>query len=287
MKELKSIRKHTLLITILFQSTIILIYNTSILSATSLDLLKRNVLNYNIYIPIIVVLVIASLKIIEGYEKIQIELSSVKTNIKAMEELLILLRVERHDYISHIQSIQSLLYLEELIELSSYVEGISKQYNMTSQIIRVGHPVLAAILNIKSHEAHEKGIAFYINCKDKVDNIRLNSWELTSVFSNLIGNAIEAAMIDSKSKWVKLVIHHYDNDYIIKIENPGNINSDIIKSLYDPGVSTKNSTRSGYGLYICKKILYKYNGDIKVKNTNTNTVVVTVTLPKGKIGSVK
>ncbi|MCC5911829.1 MAG: GHKL domain-containing protein, partial [Clostridiaceae bacterium] len=197
------------------------------------------------------------------------------------EELITLLRTERHDYISHIQSIEALLYLEEYEELSDYVKGIATEYRVTSQIVRVGHPALTAILNTKREIAQEKGIDFIIECRHKIDNIELNSWELNSLFSNLVENAIESASLESERKNINLIIDRLDNDYIIIIENSGQLDDSLLESLYEPGISTKGSSARGYGLYICKNILDKYKGSIEAKNTNNHTVVFTITLPIG------
>ncbi|MCC5911714.1 MAG: GHKL domain-containing protein, partial [Clostridiaceae bacterium] len=197
------------------------------------------------------------------------------------EELITLLRTERHDYISHIQSIEALLYLEEYEELSDYVKGIATEYRVISQIVRVGHPAFTAILNTKREVAKEKGIDFIIDCRHKMDNIELNSWELNSLFSNLIENAIESAALEPKRKKINLIIDRLDDNFIISIENSGRLDDNLLASLYEPGISTKGSTARGYGLYICKNILDKYKGNIEAKNTKNQTVVFTITLPIG------
>ncbi|MDR5658811.1 GHKL domain-containing protein [Serpentinicella sp. ANB-PHB4] len=283
MIRLKNTGKYILIFTILFQTILILMLNTSIRMADSLDSLKNNIFIYNILIISITILVIISLARVGEYEAKQTELNLVKTNMKAVEELITLLKTERHDYVSHIQSINALLYLQEYEELSNYITGISKEYRTTNQIIRVGHPVLTAILNTKREVAQEKGINFEINCKEKIDKIKLNSWELNNLATNLIENAIEAAILMPKDeRWINITLGHCKRGYSIQIENPGCISNNIQKALFEAGISTKDVKTRGYGLHICKKIMDKYNGSINVENTARKTVVFTAILPRGE-----
>lgn len=278
---MKNLNKFILLATMLFQTIIILTFNTSILAANSLVYLKRNIPLFNIAIIATTFLVIMSFRKISEYEAKQSELNFIKSYINSVEDILSILRTERHDYICHIQSIQALLFLQEYDELTSYIEGLTKNYRTINQIIRVGNPILTAIINTKREVAQEKGISFIIECKHMFGSIRLTSWELSSLFSNLIENAIEATASESKEKWIKLTLDCRNNEYIIQIENPGVIGNDIFNYLFEIGVSTKDSLTRGYGLHICKKIIDKYNGDMQVKNTSKQTVLVTIKLPKG------
>jgi sensor histidine kinase regulating citrate/malate metabolism len=146
----------------------------------------------------------------------------------------------------------------------------------------VGHPALTALLNSKREIVQEKGIYFHIDCRHKIDIIEWTSWELCSLFSNLIENAIEAVTSIIGEKWIRLTMDDQDDSYMIEIENPGQIEQEVIDTLHEPGVSTKDSVGRGYGLHICKKIVDKYSGTIEFKNTKKNTVVFTVRLPRGE-----
>ncbi|SNT22011.1 Sensor_kinase_SpoOB-type, alpha-helical domain [Anaerovirgula multivorans] len=279
---MKSKGNYIIISTILFQGILILLFTSSILRAYSLEILKKNIPFINIVIIATTILIIISFKRLRLYEARQIELKLIKTNMEAVEKLITILRTERHDYIAHIQCIQALAYLEEYEELAEYVQGISTNYRVTNQMIRVGHPALTALLNSKREVAQEKGINFTINCRYKLDTISISAWELCSLVSNLIENAIEAACMTAGEKWIQFTIDYYENSYVLEIENTGQIDFELINILYEPGTSTKDSVARGYGLHICKKILEKYQGTIEFKNTHSNTVIFTVRLPRGE-----
>ena len=255
-------------------------FNTSILNAYSLEQLKGNIPVYNLKIIITSFLIVVSLIKIREYESKNIELKITQNNLRSIEELLTLLRTERHEYVTNLQSIEALLFLEEYKELTEYVKGVSSNYRLNSEIIKVGNPALSAIISRKREEAKEKGVSFYTSFKRKIDSIQLSSWELCSIFSNIIQNAIEACATVTGEKWIKLTIDGNVDYYIITLENTGQIVSNIINELLEAGVSTKDSITRGYGLYICNSIINSAKGTIAFGNTSNDTVIFTIKLPR-------
>lgn len=283
MRVLKNKSKYIIISTLLFQTTIIFINSILVSNLNSLSELKKSIPLINILFltaSILAIFVFVSIRKLSYYEKKEIELKLVKSNMENVEELITLLKTQRHDYLKHIQSIGALLYLEEYKELSCYIHGISKEYRFTSEIVRLGNTALTALINTKREIAIEKGIFFNIECKQKIGNIKIESWELCSLFSNLIGNAIEAVSMMDNEKWVRISTDYNDRNYIFEIENKGFINEKIIEKLFHPGITSNDSNKRGYGLYISKKIVNKYKGNIDVKNTNYGTVLTTIVLPQ-------
>lgn len=279
--------KYTIILTMLLQSSIIVLFNILILNLVTLNVIKEGIIFFYILViitAITTVLMFISLKKFSYYEKKEAEFKLIKANMENTEELIKLLHSQRHDYLTHIQSIGALLYLEEYKELAKYLKGISKEYRFTSEIVRIGHPALTALINAKREIAREKGIFFYVKCKRKIYNMEIPSWDLCSLFSNVVENAIEAASMTQGKKWIKLIIDYCDNNFIFEIENTGQIEENIMKDLFKQGNTSKSSAGRGYGLYISKKILDKYEGSIDIKNTTESTVVSTITLT-GEVGN--
>lgn len=252
----------------------------SLFNSASLITLKKSIPFFNFLIAVTTILMLISLKKLSYYEKKEAEFKLMKANMESTEQLLNLMHTQRHDYLTHIQSIGALLYLEEYEELSDYLKGISKEYRFTSEIVRIGHPALTALINTKKEIAHRKGIMFYIKCKTKINYLEIDSWDLCSMFSNLIENALEAASMSEGKRWIKVIVDYYDESFIFEVENTGHINKDILEKLFEAGITSKASTGRGYGLYISKKIVNKHNGDIELKNTNHGTVISTIKLPR-------
>lgn len=221
-----------------------------------------------------------SMKKLDYYVEKEAELKLVKANMENTEELITILNAQKSDYLAHLQSISALIYLEEYEELSKYLKGITKEYNYTNEIIRFGHPALTALINTKREIAREKGIFFYTKVNSEIDNIEVPSWDLCSLISNLIENAIEEVLTKEGKKWIKIILSYNDGNYVLEIENKGHIEETVISKLFiEPGITTKASTGRGYGLYLSQKIVNKYGGDIDINNTDYGTVISTVRLP--------
>lgn len=228
----------------------------------------------------LVIFAFISMKKLDYYVEKEAELKLLKANMENTEELITILNAHKSDYMTHLQSISALIYLEEYEELSKYLEGITKDYNYSKEIIKFGHPALTALINTKREIAREKGIFFYIKVNCEIDDIEISSWDLCSLVSNLLENAIEAVLAEEGKKWVKIIVNYNEGSYVFEIENKGRINDFIINKLFvEPGITTKASTGRGYGLYLSKKIVDRYGGYIGTSNTEYGTVIFTVRLP--------
>ncbi len=276
---LENKNSYIILTTMLLQSVLLIIMDFTIMGASSLTSLKKVIPLFNIVIATTTFFMLVAFKRTNEYIKKETELELVKQSMKNTEELLSLIRSHRHDYLVHIQAINSLLYLKEYDELSEYIKGISKEYRFTSEIIRLGNPTLTALINTKKKIIEEKGILFHVKCKSKVSILDMNSWDLSSLISNLIENAMEASMIAEGDRWIKFTVDYCNNNYIFEIENTGHIREDIFEDILKPGVSSKNSVGRGYGLFIAKNIVNNYNGNISFQNTEQNSVKFIISLP--------
>lgn len=280
---LKNTNKYIITLTMLFQSLVIFVLIFLIFNSVTLSVIKKSIIVFDIVIITTILATIftfISLRKFSYYEKKEAEFKLIKANMNSTEELINLLNSQRLEYLTHIQSIGALVYLEEYEELSKYLKGISKNYRFNGGIIRIGHPALTALINAKREIAREKNIFFYTRIKQKLNCMNIPSWDLCILFSNLIENAIEAASMTEGKKWMKVVIDYYNNNFVFEIENTGQMENNIMKNLFKQGNTSKSSSGRGYGLYISKKILDKYNGSIDIKNTDIGTVLCTLTLPR-------
>ncbi len=97
---------------------------------------------------------------------------------------------------------------------------------------------------------------------------------LPCVFDNLFRNVVEHAGSESK---VIINVLIENNQAIIEFSDDGpGIDKSIISKLFQKGIST---TGGGYGLYLSKKIIEAYEGEIEVVNKDMSGTTFRIVLP--------
>jgi signal transduction histidine kinase len=123
-----------------------------------------------------------------------------------------------------------------------------------------------------------------IKLEQNIDDIEIQNYknEIIHVLLNICNNAKDAIVENSiQNPKVSIDVTH-DKD-ILKIEisdNGGGIDSSVIDKIFEPYVSTKSeSSGTGLGLYLCKKIIDdKCAGKLYAKNSDIGAIFV-VELP--------
>lgn len=195
-------------------------------------------------------------------------LFALETNNRALEEALAIqnsnsenLRKIRHDIVKH--TANAVLLIENgnanaaanlLRNVGDSVGKVVPKYN-----INTGNSVVDAIISSRAALCESKGISFTY-CIEPLDEIKIETSDLSSLLSNLLDNAVEAAE-KTTNGIIKIDIFKYKAYLDIRIENsfPGK------NSIVHSGMrllSTKfDGAMHGYGTQIIEGIAQKYNGD--------------------------
>ncbi len=270
--------------TILVQSLLIVILNQIIFVSDDLITLKKLAPLVNLIVLILTILVLHSIKEIEGNAKKTIEMELLKTHLKQIEDLITTLQIQKHEYARHVQTIQAMLYMDELDSVRNYIDGISKNYRHTEDMVHVENPALAVLLNSKKKVAESYDISFDFAIKCNITKLNIPSWDLCSIIGNLLDNAFEAANQnkDVKKGNVGLEIKLEGKKYKIYVYNNGSrILSREQDLIFKEGYTTKDSKARGYGLYIVKTLVDQYEGEIKIKSGKKTTFTVSFPIEEG------
>jgi sensor histidine kinase regulating citrate/malate metabolism len=193
----------------------------------------------------------------------------------ALADAMNLIRAERHDHINHLQVLYGLIYDKQLSETHTYLDNLNANYRFNTQLINISHPILRALLKIKKSIAESNGIIFKLNIESKLDKFKMSQSDVTSVFGNIIDNAIDAVnnlSMDTK-KEINFQIDETHDSYCISISNSGPaIENEVLKNIFKEGFSTKGGNR-GYGLSTVKSIINNYRGEIYYSGTGFNIVI--------------
>lgn len=100
-----------------------------------------------------VILMICILIIRKQYLKLKRSYDAILTSYRNLEELNSTLRVQRHDYLNHLQVIYGMMELEEYTELKSYLDPLYKDMMKTGKALKTSKPAVNALIRAKSSEA--------------------------------------------------------------------------------------------------------------------------------------
>lgn len=210
---------------------------------------------------------------IESNYKIQ------ENQIKNMEEIIKIIRQEKHDFANHINVIWGLCSLNKpdaIEKIKNYVSGISGTLHSSFKYIDTDNDYLSALLSLKGSYALKNNINFDVMIDEPFASIKINEKDLISIISNIIDNAFEAFenKCNIEDKEIAIDSFSEDNKFFIEISNNGDmIPEDIQDKIFDRGFSTKTkkSQDHGFGLHIIKQLIEENNGNISLESNPERT----------------
>ena len=133
---------------------------------------------------------------------------------------------------------------------------IKERFNKMEHVSYCSNLTLDALLSLKKSEALQHGIKIKYEICD-LENITVTDFDLCSVVSNLLDNAIRAAK-ETDEKHVGMVINKKLGRLIITVKN---------SSLPVENLSTTKNDKENHGMGIMQlnSIAEKYNGDTVFK----------------------
>lgn len=168
-----------------------------------------------------------------------------------------------HDINKHLQSIAKLNEQNNQEKIKDYIEQLVSSSDLKETALVCDNELLNSILCYYIQLCKKKNIQFKIDIrKNLFKNFEYN--DLTSLFCNLLDNAVEACSYISDA-YIELSVTYQPNADItvINIQNT----CKTIPSFNKNGnpISTKNDrTKHGFGLKSVQRIIKKYNGNIKM-----------------------
>ena len=191
----------------------------------------------------------------------------------------------RHDFTNHLQVLHGLLKIGEHGKALEYSSSLFKEVRSVETVnLHIDNPGLSVLLQTKKLAAQNHNITISINVSthsfDKMKTI-----DLIKVLSNLIDNAIEAALeLPEDKRKLTISINEETDKYLFKITNTGPKIQDN-DNIFKRGFSTKKIEKGkirGQGLFIVKEVISKYRGHITITSTEQETTAFVVIPLKNK-----
>ncbi len=219
------------------------------------------------------------------YIRNQITLAEMQNNnISNLNNMMQIIKAQRHDFINHIQVIYGLLKLGENQQIESYISGLYKDIQLTSDILQLAIPELSAFLLVQTGIATASDISLEIEQETDLAALTVPSPELIAVVGNLLKNAMEAVEdLAPEKRKVKLKIFERSKYYIIQTQNYGLIPHEFKNRIFESGFSTKSGpSERGVGLASVKYQVEKCRGIILLSSHPEYGTRFTVCYPKEK-----
>lgn len=123
----------------------------------------------------------------------------------------------RHDIKSHMGMLKELVECREYNKFDEYVEALHMKVDKFGKAVTVHNGVVDAVVNQYYEKAKSLGVIMNVSGRFPVD-CEINAYDICTIFSNALSNAIEAAE-KSDEKKVELSCRYTDKNIIIVVKN--------------------------------------------------------------------
>lgn len=178
-----------------------------------------------------------------------------------------------HDINRHVSSLKALMETDDSSDKAQkYLSELTEESNRLYPSIKNLNPMLEIILNTTNAKCLSNNIEFSMSIED-FEMSFISDMDITTIFSNLLDNAIDACReIDKSRRKIRIIMRAQMGLIVIKITNSC---ADNHISNIKFGHSTKEN-HSGIGLFNVRKAVEKYEGIMDIKRDN-NTFCVSIT----------
>lgn len=170
------------------------------------------------------------------------------------------LRRYRHDMYIHLTAMRAICEQGNGRELVQYAQEMLQQIEHIQVRTYTGNSAVDAILGNLIDAAKKSGIP--VCCKASLpEELSISAFDLCTILSNLIQNAIDACMelsVKEREKGIYVIVYPMNDSLYMKVENPTNhivsIQDNVLRS------TKKDSKNHGFGSKNVKQVVEKHQG---------------------------
>lgn len=167
-----------------------------------------------------------------------------------------------HDMKNHLLTLENMYRHsdDERGDEKAYTEMIYEKMDQLGSRFKCDNRVLTIIINDKIRKSEELGITF----KTEIENLNLDfmsSFDMTTIFSNLLDNAIEACEeVEREKRMIHVRMYRFNDFIILNIKNTTEKPPVKEKNRFS---STKGQGHFGLGLTNVQKSIEHYEGTVE------------------------
>lgn len=196
----------------------------------------------------------------------QTEVNKLAEEITGVKKIVDSLRATTHEFKNKLHVILGFIETNNTNKAKEYIGTINNQIqsNISNVLNMIFEPTISALCIGKCQRGNEIKVDFHLHEDCYFENsFNFDVNALVVIIGNLIENAMDnLEYLDKHDKQVELYLNDQDNQLEIVVKDNGSGIEDTRK-IFEKGYTTKQKSR-GYGLYLVKQNVEKYNGSIKV-----------------------
>ena len=182
------------------------------------------------------------------------------------------LRKFRHDVKNHMLALNSMCTSEDNSQIKKYLSQLTNEVSSKKPVEYTGNRELDAVIAPFVLEAESKNIK--VQFKGRVsDNVAIDMFDMCTIISNLLNNAIEACeKIQEDKRIIGFEIAGYNSQIFISVSNSYDMES-IINQKQKFITTKEDKLNHGIGLENVRRTVKKYDGDMRISQENERFIV--------------
>ncbi len=216
----------------------------------------------------------------------QDDIGALTTKLAQAQHYIDNLRVLRHEHNNQLSAISGLIQIGEYDKALAELESTnSDKQELIYYITKTFQPkTIAGLLLGKYSRAKELGLHLEFDPMSSFSGQKspLKEEELSAVLGNLLDNAFESSLKNPQNnKRINLLLSDQSEELVIVVSDNGvGIEQDNIDDLFRQGVTSKEGTEHGIGLYLVDQYVKRENGTIIIEDAEPEGVVFSIYIPK-------
>jgi len=173
----------------------------------------------------------------------------------------------RHDINAHLSTISAYLNNQNYETLHKYMNSINKQFATLKPAYTTGSTIVDSTLNSKADTFTDNNIKVNIDGNLAILN-RIDDFDVCTIFSNAISNAIEAncTIEDCAKRWINIKVRSTEKYVALEFSNPVTKNVTIKRNHVKTSKADKKN--HGYGLIQIEQVIKNHDGYYKIECIN-------------------
>ena len=117
--------------------------------------------------------------------------------VKNLENVIKVLRCEKHDFMNHLQTIYALCKLKKPNSLDSiidYIKKLTSNYEKSCNFFNTGNDYVDGLLAVKSQVCSENDIKLSVNMDEGLSHADIDELNIAGIMGNILDNGIESLL---------------------------------------------------------------------------------------------